>query len=181
MRDMHDGVGGQLVAMIGQMQSGPVDAAVLAPQLRRTLDDLRLMIDSLDSACADLSVALGMLRARMEPLLAGQPVKVIWRTAHLPDLPAAPPATVLHVLRVLQEALTNALRHSGADNILIEADWDGTQLGVAVIDNGHWREHAAGRGLASMRRRASEVGGELQVVAGEGGTAVRLRLPLGNP
>jgi signal transduction histidine kinase len=180
MRDMHDGVGGQLVALIGQMQAGQVDAAVLAPQLRRTLDDLRLMIDSLDSACADLSVALGMLRARMAPLLAGQPVKVIWRTAQLPDLPAAPPATVLHVLRVLQEALTNALRHSGASEVLIEAEWDGTQLSVAVLDNGRWREHAAGRGLASMRRRASEVGGELKVAAGEGGTAVRLRLPLGS-
>ena len=69
-------------------------------------------------------------------------------------------------------------RHSGAGNVLIEADWDGTQLRVAVIDNGRWREHAAGRGMASMRRRASEVGGELQVDAGEGGTTVRLRLPL---
>jgi two-component system sensor histidine kinase UhpB len=178
MRDMHDGVGGQLVALIGQVQAGQVEPAHLEPQLRRTLDDLRLMIDSLDSACADLSVALGMLRARMEPLLSSQAVRVVWRTAHLPDLPPVPPATVLNVLRILQEALTNALKHAGARCIEIGADWDGAVLRIAVVDDGHWREGGPGRGLASMRTRATSIGGQFDIEHAEDGTRVVLRLPL---
>lgn len=178
MRDMHDGVGGQLVALIGQVQAGQTQPGQLGAQLKRTLEDLRLMIDSLDSACADLSVALGMFRARMEPLLAAQPVHVAWRTAQLPDLPEAPPATVLHVLRILQEALTNALKHAGARNIEIAADWDGARLRIEVRDDGRWREAAGGRGLASMRARASRIGGQVEIAHAEGGTRVVLELPL---
>lgn len=179
MRDMHDGVGGQLVALIGQVQGRQVDAAQLAPQLRSTLDDLRLMIDSLDSACADLSVALGMFRARMEPMLTGQPVRVAWRTAHLPDLPPASPATVLHVLRILQEALTNALKHAQARRIEIAADWDGARLRIEVTDDGYWREGGSGRGLASMRARTAAIAGNLDIAHDANGTRVTLELPLG--
>lgn len=179
MRDMHDGVGGQLVALIGQVQAGQAEAAQIAPQLRRTLDDLRLMIDSLDSACADLSVALGMLRARMEPLLAAQAMRVVWRTAHLPDLPSAAPATVLHVLRILQEALTNALKHAQASQIDVGADWDGARLRIVVADDGRWRDDGSGRGLASMRARAAAIGGDIDIVHDAGGTRVTLELPLG--
>lgn len=182
MRDMHDGIGGQIVALIAQAERRTLDPDVLAAQLRRTLDDLRLVIDSLDSACADLGVALGMLRGRLAPLLAGLPVAVRWRTAHLPDLPPAPPGTVLGVLRIVQEALTNALRHASAATIAIEADWDGNTLTIAVTDDGKGFDRTqvtAGRGLASLVHRAAAIGGTLDLDSRPGdGTRVTLRVPL---
>lgn len=180
MRDMHDGVGGQLVALIAQVEAGQTAAPVLAGHLRRNLEDLRLMIDSLDPACADLSVALGMLRERLAPLLSGLPIAIHWRTAHLPDLPAVPPSTVLHVLRVVQEALTNALKHARARTITIAAQWDARDLVISVSDDGDGlrAEPAAGRGIASMQARAAAIGGELRVDPGNPGTVVTLRVPL---
>lgn len=179
MRDMHDGVGGQLVAMIGQAQSGRLDAASMSAQLRRTLDDLRLMIDSLDSACADLSVALGMLRTRLDPLLADQAVRLRWRTAQLPDLPAASPEVVLNVLRIVQEAITNALKHALATSIEVSAEWNGRHLTLTMCDDGCGIAPDAkpGRGLDSMRGRAARIGAEL-TIEHQQGTCVRLQLRL---
>lgn len=180
MRDMHDGVGGQLVALISQVESGQAAASVVAGHLRRTLEDLRLMIDSLDPACADLSVALGMLRGRLVPMLAGLPTTVHWRTAHLPDLPPASPSTVLHVMRILQEALTNALKHAGARSITIAADWTDGELRVTVTDDGRGMptQGSPGRGLASMRTRAAAIGASLDITTTEAGVSVALALPM---
>lgn len=180
MRDMHDGVGGQLVALIGRIGRGDASEAVASAALRQTLEDLRLMIDSLDSACADLSVALGMLRSRLDPLLAGQPTRLVWRTAHLPDLPPVAPSVVLNAMRIVQEAITNALKHAGARVVRIQADWDGQRLQLDVADDGigDAGRFVAGRGLIGMRRRAETIGATLQIQSDGGGTRVRLELPL---
>jgi signal transduction histidine kinase len=179
MRDMHDGVGGQLVAVIGRLQSGSADTAAITALLRRTLDDLRLMIDSLDVACADLSVALGMLRARLDPLLAGQ-VQIIWRTAQLPDLPPVPPSTVLNVMRIVQESLTNALKHAGARTIQIHGEYQDMQLRLTIRDDGAgMAPHTTpGRGLLSLRSRAASIGASIDIRSADPGTQVELRLRL---
>jgi signal transduction histidine kinase len=178
MRDMHDGVGGQLVALICQLDR-PVEPDDIKGQLKRTLEDLRLMIDSLDLACADLSVALGMLRTRLDGLQGSQPVRILWRTAHLPDLPSVSPAVVLHVLRVVQEAITNALKHAHAREIEISADYVDGALGLRIRDDGVGVEANAtpGRGLASMRARAQAIGADFALHS-DRGTCVELRLAL---
>jgi signal transduction histidine kinase len=172
MRDMHDGVGGQLVAMIVRLDEHDAHDAPLRLALRTTLDDLRLMIDSLDDACSDLSVALGMLRQRLEPFSRGRdsesasPLpKLVWETAHLPDLPPAPPAHVLAVLRIVQEALTNALKHARASRIVISAQWQAPNLRILIADDGIGISTAPqnGRGLLSLRQRALEMGAQLEV------------------
>lgn len=185
MRDMHDGVGGQLVALIGQAQSHQLSDDELEWQLRRTLDDLRLMIDSLDEACADLSVALGMFRQRMEPALARLPIQMRWETAHLPDLPPVSPSVVLHVLRIVQEAITNALKHSGSTSLLMAADWQAPLLSLRVVDQGvamgdpdSWNR---GRGLTFMRERARSIGAQLRVEREGSGTRVVLQLCIAEP
>jgi len=183
MRDMHDGVGGQLVALIGQAQSAHLDPRELERQLRHTLDDLRLMIDSLDEACADLSVALGMLRQRTESAFARLPVKIEWRTAHLPDLPVVSPTVVLNVMRIVQEAITNALKHAEASTIRIGADLSDATLMLTIADDGHGiaPDAAAGRGLDSMRERARSIGAAIELGSGASGTHVVLSVPMARP
>jgi len=185
MRDMHDGVGGQLVALIGQAQNGQLPAAELQLQLRRTLDDLRLMIDSLDGACADLSVALGMLRQRLDPAFVHLPVKIEWRTAQLPDLQPVPPTVVLNVMRIVQEAITNALKHAAASTIrvsakLVEEGRESTlHLDIEDDGTGIAAEAERGRGLDSMQQRAQVIDASLDVRSGPTGTCVALRLAQG--
>jgi signal transduction histidine kinase len=85
------------------------------------------------------------------------------------------------ILRVLQEALTNARRHSGAGNVKVKLSGDGNELVVEVDDDGRGFEPGMrpGVGLESMRERATALGGKLGTDSHMGqGTRVRLRGPL---
>jgi signal transduction histidine kinase len=83
--------------------------------------------------------------------------------------------------RVIQEALTNARRHSGARNVRVCLRVEEGDLVAEVADDGggFGAESDPGVGMSSMRERALRLGGELEVesVPGEG-TRVRLRVPM---
>jgi signal transduction histidine kinase len=72
------------------------------------------------------------------------------------------------VLRTVQEALTNAARHGGADNLWLRMHRDGDQLQLSLLDDGRGAGGALrfGNGLTGMRERLQALGGELQVDAG---------------
>jgi two-component system sensor histidine kinase UhpB len=85
------------------------------------------------------------------------------------------------ILRVLQEALTNARRHSGAGNVEVRLSEDGDELVAEVVDDGRGFEPGIppGVGLRSMRERAAALGGKLEIESQVGqGTRVRLWVPL---
>jgi signal transduction histidine kinase len=87
------------------------------------------------------------------------------------------------ILRVIQEALTNARRHSGARNVRVSLRAEGDHLVAQVADDGRGfgAESESGVGLSSMRQRALRLGGELEVESEAGeGTRVRLRVPMRN-
>jgi signal transduction histidine kinase len=161
----------------GQVQAkGITDARAMIGQqiqaLRRLISAMRpLSLDTLG-----LGAALEDL-ARRAGDMTGIEVDVF--AEELPRLPAeAETATY----RIVQEALTNAVRHSGARRITIEARPAGDCLEVAVRDDGHGAPAAfdPGYGLLGMRERAETVGAELRITGPEnGGTLVALRLPLG--
>lgn len=94
------------------------------------------------------------------------------------------PEHKIGVFRILQEALNNALRHSGADRVTITLHGDPQSLTATVEDNGHGfpstNVAVPGIGLQSMRERASLMGGRLDIVSQPGeGTRVQLTVPLG--
>jgi two-component system sensor histidine kinase UhpB len=84
----------------------------------------------------------------------------------------------LHLLRVVQEALANAVRHAGATRVLLKVEAQGAGVAVSVSDDGRGFDAASGGGglgLASMRRRAALLGATLSVGPGpRAGTEVRL-------
>jgi signal transduction histidine kinase len=86
------------------------------------------------------------------------------------------------VLRVVGEALTNARRHSEAENVRVILGLEGGDLLAEVADDGRGfgPETAPGVGLVSMRERAEALGGTLELESAPGeGTRVRLRVPRG--
>ena len=89
--------------------------------------------------------------------------------------------TGMQASRIIQEALTNARRHSGAKRISVSLRMDGPELIAEVADDGvgFGSETLPGVGLSSMRERAAVIGGDLEIDSEKGwGTRVRLRIPL---
>jgi signal transduction histidine kinase len=91
-----------------------------------------------------------------------------------------PAAVEVAAYRIFQEALTNVVRHSGAENCSVRLSMNGG-LEIEVTDDGAGlpEDLRQGVGLASMRERAAELGGSCEVTGRhEGGTTVKARLPV---
>jgi signal transduction histidine kinase len=95
-----------------------------------------------------------------------------------------PEAVSVELLRVLQEALTNARRHSGARNVEVRLRAEGEALVAAVIDDGRGFHPASARtgvGLVGMGERIEGLGGKIEVSSRSGeGTRVTVKVPLGD-
>jgi two-component system sensor histidine kinase UhpB len=98
------------------------------------------------------------------------------------DVEALSPEAELVVYRVVQEALTNAVRHGGARRAWVALRADGAVVELEVRDDGSGFDVAAvpeGAGLRGMRERAVLVGARLELESSPGsGTTVRLRFPV---
>ena len=193
MRDMHDGTGGQLVSALAMVEAGDVPRDEIAEALREALSDLRLVIDSLEPGDPDLLALLAHARARLEPRLERHGLRFAWQVEDVPAPDRFGPEQSLHLMRIFQEAVTNAVKHANATTISVRTgtarDGEGRACAyVEVADDGVGFGAAgagarpiSGRGLRNMRRRAEELGGELVVTSVATGTAVRLLLPLRHP
>lgn len=179
--DMHDGVGSQLVTAVRLARREDVPREEVARIVQEALHDLRLIIDSLDGGAQELQPLLGQLRQRIEGRLKALGQSLAWQIDDLPAPRRLSPGDALDVLRIVQEALNNAVRHAGASTIGISlgAVPGGCELRIADDGTGIAAEAAGnGRGLAGMRQRAVRLGGRLELRRnGERGTVVSLRLP----
>lgn len=185
MRDMHDGIGVYLTSMLRQLESGTVDRQQLSNAAHNALNDLRLMIDSLGSASTDLPAMLGMFRTRIGVALDACGVELEWDVDELPPLADFGPERALNLLRILQEAFTNALKHSGATCIRLSAKTESNAAGIDLInievcDNGKGFNlgGGAGNGLKNMQYRAQKIKAEFAIKPSAIGTCLEIGLPL---
>jgi signal transduction histidine kinase len=183
MREMHDGLGSHLVSTLALLETDGLAHDAVGHAVRAALDDLRLMIDALVPLDGDLLGALAMLRARMQPRLEAAGIRVVWRISDLPRIADLGASQVLQVLRILQEAVTNVLKHAGARTITVRtSDAAGADRGVMVeiADDGCGLVAAtpAGRGLQNMRQRAAAIGATLEIEGVPPGTRIRLHIPI---
>ncbi len=181
VRDMHDGIGGQLMSLKLKAESGSLDQATLKSGVTNSLNDLRLIVDSLDSAEDGVSLTLVAFERRLRQQLAGTGVtlKVIDETGNAHA--ALAPRQILNVLRVLQEAVTNALAHGKATLLELRARFadDERNFEFLLIDNGSGIDatQPAGHGLRNMQQRAAAIGGVCAVDSDASGTRVRICVP----
>lgn len=175
--DMHDGLGGQLMSIIASANSSAVDNQAISHHARQALTDLRLMILSLDNAYQDLVGLLAAFRDRAQNQCESFEVDFIWEAQALPEIETLSPETSANMLRILQEALQNALRHSGASSITLRATGDDEGgLTISLTDNGQGDANVreSGRGMHTMHRRALSIDASLVINSGDGGTEVSL-------
>jgi signal transduction histidine kinase len=197
-RELHDVVAHSVSVMTVQagaarmmLTSDP--ARALAPLLaveetgRQALDELRRLLGVLRPDDHDFGLA-------PQPGLENLPdlVESLRGTGMAVELGIGgearpvPPGVGLAAYRIVQEALTNALKHSAAEHVRVLVDYTADELRIAVCDDGRGpsrtrsdRGQPLGHGLAGMRERAALYGGELRVGPGEaGGYTVRVNLPI---
>jgi len=193
--EMHDIIGHALVAI-------NVQAAAAARRERKSGQGEATALDEIASASAE---ALTELRTAVKALRTAQegpaPLHPIHDMASLPDLvagveaaglavdldvigvPAALPASVGHAgYRIVQEGLTNVLRHSTARQARVRVEVDDRAVVIDVTDDGRQRATtfpAGGHGLRGMQERAAALGGTCEAGTVNGaGWKVRARIPL---
>jgi hypothetical protein len=120
MQDLHDGVGSQLLSALMMVQDGNASREQTVLLLQECMDDMRLVIDTLAPDEPDLLPVLGNFRFRMEARYRAVGLDFLWINHALPDTLTLAPHAGLQLLRVLQEALANVLRHAQARRVKVE-------------------------------------------------------------
>ena len=180
-RELHDEVGQALTAVLLQLDRA--DAGGEAGErieeareaARATLEEVRAIARNLrPEALDDLGLAAAVRQLCNDAERAG----VLVEREIAADVRLDPEVEVV-VYRVAQEAITNALRHSGGERVRVTLARLGGGAELRVADDGHGRGDAAdGAGLRGMRERAVLAGGVLEVSSPPaGGTCVTLRVP----
>lgn len=153
------------------------DAVRLAQDVRgRAMTDLRALVDVLRFDGGEPAPGLDRLDDLVERVrAAGIDVRL---TEHGDRVSVpAPVATAVH--RVVQEALTNTVRHSGATQVAVMLRFGAGEVVVEVVDDGRGGDAPEGHGIVGMRERVSALGGTLSAGPGaSGGFAVRSTIPV---
>ncbi len=180
MRDIHDGVGGQLVSALAILEHDRRQNPLLTESLNFALDDLRLVIDTLAPDDASLDEQLGMFKYRYEPRLHQYGISLQWQQTRTQALPDFSPQQTLQLLRIIQEIFTNILKHANARKIKLVIGYnEEQQFYLQISDDGDGftpGQKIRGRGIGNMRRRAQEIGMEITFYnLDTGGACVNLR------
>jgi signal transduction histidine kinase len=178
MQDMHDGLGSELFQALSRAERSSLTQNEMAASLRSCIDEMRLALEALGTTDDSFLDAIADFRFRWERQLGEAGVHSTWRIEADEDSLKFPPRTTLQYLRILQEALTNVLKHAGAAEVQIELAGKNGELRIRVEDDGVGMASGArgnGHGLRNMRRRADLLGAELEIASQPGRTSVELR------
>ena len=192
-RDLHDVVAHSVSLIV--VQAGA--ARMVRGQPPRAVEALRLVEASGRQALEELRHMVGLLGSDQEPDLAPQPglaqLETLAATVGSAGLPVRvritgsrrelPPGLDLTAYRIVQEALTNTLKHAPGASAEVHVDFRNGELGVEVIDTGSQTDPtnapSGGHGLTGMRERVAVYRGRLETgPRAEGGFRVRALLPL---
>lgn len=179
LQDVHDGFGSKLVSARLLAERGMLDPAELTDYLTELINDLHLLVDTLNRDDQRFEYAIADFRHRVQRRHAKGLPRIQWQF-ELDHLPPMNPRVILNLLRIVQEALSNALRHAQASNIGIAAVFDRERslLTLTITDDGkgYRDDERAGQGLANMRHRAHKAGASFDISAQAVGTRVTLEL-----
>lgn len=192
-RDLHDGLGPSLATLAMRLESvsdlierDPAGAAALADtlseQARAEILEVRRLVDGLRPPALDQLGLVSALRQRAEQhrVPGADEGHMTWTVEAHDDVEPLPAAVEVAAYRITLEAVTNALRHSGAATCTVTLVREDGTLVLRVRDTGQGlaADPRAGVGLTSMRERAEELGGSCTVTSDYQGTTVEARLPI---
>ncbi len=187
MREMHDGVGTHLSLLLSGLQRGKLRDEEVRDAVQLSMDELRLLLDARSPSTETLVEAISNLRHRLEPRLQLAGAATSWQVDDYAENAALSAEGTLHVLRMVQECATNAIRHGRATHIgyrIFFADAAvGPDLCIEISDNGCGPDAASpatrgsGAGLDNIRTRASALGGRFELKRTGDQTVATITLP----
>lgn len=183
MRELHDGVGAQLVSLLHLAHSDHLTPHRIEQMVQAALSELRLAVSTMQNTTLSVASALADLRYHIQPLLEASGLQMLWS---LPPALADVTMTAsdaFQLQRIVQEAITNILKHAHAHHVQVLARLLDTAASpgveVAICDDGIGPAQAVattGMGLRNMRHRANTLGADFTIEpAHPTGTLVRLR------
>lgn len=192
-RELHDDISQRLSLLAVQIQQvedappgSPVEVSSRMQKLRKEvseiLTDVQSLSHQLHSSKLEYLGVVAAMRAFCKEFGIQQRVEIEFRSQDLPSPPS--PEVSLSLFRVLQEALHNAVKHSGVRRFAVELREQAGEIHLAVNDLGagfdvRAAKESRGLGLTSMQERLRLVNGELSVESQpKGGTTIHARVPL---
>ena len=165
-RDLHDDIGAMLLSVVYQ---SPVPE--VSDMAREALAKLRTVIRSLEVDERCLSEVLPEWRRETKERCDAANIGLQWRQDALPRDPLLNPRQQINLWRLIQEAISNVIKHARARSIEALFSFDDDKLRVTVSDDGAGlgNNRAEGSGMNNMRRRARELGGDIRWEAAAGG------------
>lgn len=179
--DLHDGVAGHLSTMLALIEIGDATNENLNEIANTALTDLRMVIETLSLPEGELRGALAAFRERCVAPLHYLGVDIEWNLIDLPRIEHLNSEQLLSILRLVQEAITNAMKHGKATRFDISGWQPDTTTGCISIANSGGlplQDYTPGHGIKSMHKRAADIGGTLDIVKTHSGAEVNLRIPI---
>jgi signal transduction histidine kinase len=192
-RDLHDGLGQELAVakmvldkLLLQKPAQPQEQtwAQASSIVDRAIQQVRTLSHLLHPPLLDEVGLLSALAWYVEGLTKRSGIET-FLDVQPPDFPRLVPEVETAIFRIVQEALTNVFRHSGAQKVWITLNQRDGLIVVAVLDDGkgidkrvaELRPESVGVGIGGMKQRAKEFGGELRLTNADPGTLLELRIP----
>ncbi len=182
-RDLHDHVGSQLTGLIAGLELAEHErdvgqVAELRGEARNALSQLRRTVWALGTRSGDASELAREIERHVaeQSRFVAHPHLAFEAQVEVAHVLTATEA--LHLVRIAQEAIQNAIKHANADRIAVGVRADASGVGVSVVDDGAFVPPSphSGSGLSYVRERAAEIGAELTLDGGDVGTRVEVRL-----
>jgi NarL family two-component system sensor histidine kinase LiaS len=187
-RDLHDSIKQQLFVMV-LLVTAAQQAVVAQPGVREMLGKAKHIADQAQRELVALIYALRPIAVYGKS--TGEALHTMidsWSRSTsiaaaitIPDDLALDPSVEQTVLRVIQEALGNVSRHSGATSIAVQLAATATDMRLQIVDNGHGfdLDHVDGRGMGlhTMRERMGMLGGEVVISSTPSGTRIEASWP----
>ena len=178
--DLHDDLGAKLLTIVHTSESERISTLA-----REALEEMRLSVRGLTGKPMRLVDALADWRAETVLRLGQANIEADWRgpTEEIEQL--LPARGFVQTTRILREAVSNIIKHSGASHCKVRCAISDRQFGLTVQDNGKGipmeldGKLDRGHGMSSMKNRAKQMQGQCLVESGPGyGTVIRLTVPL---
>ncbi|WP_298835567.1 ATP-binding protein [uncultured Piscinibacter sp.] len=179
--DLHDDLGAKLLTIVHTSESERISTLA-----REALEEMRLSVRGLTGKPVRLSDALADWRAETVMRLGQANIEIDWKSLAEDTEQVLPARGYVQTTRILREAVSNIIKHSGASHVKVRCAIADGQFGINIQDNGKGipmeldGKLDRGHGMSSMKHRAKQMQGQCLVESGPGyGTVIRLTLPLG--
>jgi two-component system, NarL family, sensor histidine kinase UhpB len=178
--DLHDDLGAKLLTIVHTSESDRISTLA-----REALEEMRLSVRGLTGKPMRLADALADWRAEVVSRLGQANIEIDWRGPAEETDVELPARSYVQTTRILREAVSNIIKHSGASHCKVRCAIGDQVFGVNIQDNGRGvpmeldGKLDRGHGMSSMKQRAKQMQGQCLVESGPGyGTVIRLTLPL---